>query len=223
MTDFKPGDFNTVIFDLDGTLVDSRDAVSEAFNHSLLKNGLETIIPEDFSRRIGMALEELFRFYAPHGSDITKLVNDFREHYPKVMLSGSRPIKGSKELLETLEHRGMKMAVATSKPRYFAEPVLAHHGLLEYFDNVTGVDEIEHPKPEPDVVLLAIERCRSKPGQCLYIGDTPFDVHASHAAGITACCVTSGHGKESEIRAAGPDAVFAGLLQIRLLFSQPEN
>ena len=208
---FGTDGITTLVFDLDGTLIDSSEAVVDAFNHALREKGYAKAPPEAVAATIGHSLSDMFAPYIPTEQDPDEMIGLFRSRFRSVCLEGSRLLPGVPEALAHLAAAGFSLGVATTKPRYFTEPILEHLGVLQYISAVAGAEEVEHLKPAPDALLLVLERLGKTPQETLFVGDTPLDVGAARAAGIRVACVLTGHSPEAAVRAANPDRIFADL------------
>ncbi len=201
-----------IIFDLDGTLVDSSPAIVECMNYALAAKGLPPADPYAVKRGIGTALEEMFSSVTH--DDPSELALLYRERYKEVFLEKTHLLDGVKESLQALKDRGYRFAVATAKPRYFTEPILEHLGVGHLFDAVAGAEEVARLKPCPDILHLVLSRLGSREGETLYVGDHPVDVAAGHAAGIEVISVTTGFHSREELEKLHPAAVVENLQEL---------
>ncbi len=191
----------TIVFDLDGTLVDSLADIKASFRHVLRQAGFPEPDDAAMSRLIGRPLAEMFREAAP-GADERELVAAFRAYYPEHLADHSRPYPGVPELLAELGRAGYARAVATTKKTPVAEKLLRAVGLAELLDFVQGTDGLP-PKPAPDVVLAAVAGVG---GRGLWmVGDTVHDVGAGKAAGLATYAVTWGNHDAATLAQARPD------------------
>ncbi len=200
---------SAIVFDLDGTLVDSSDAIVECVNYALARKGLPPADPGTVKRGIGTPLEEIFSAFAK--TDLAELVRLYREQYRGVFLEKTHLLPRVKEALSSLRERGYRLAVATTKPRYFAEPILEHLGVRDFFDAVAGAEEVPRLKPSPDLLQLALSRLGSRSDEALYVGDHPVDVAAANAAGLAVVCVATGFWSRGELERLNPAAVIRNL------------
>lgn len=204
-----------IVFDLDGTLVDSSRAIVECINYALAQKGLPPGDPQAVKRSIGTPLEEMFSSLTD--ADPSELVQLYRERYRRVFLQKTHLLPGVKESLQTARKRGYRLAVATTKPRYFAEPILDHLGIRGFFDAVAGAEEVRRLKPSPDLLRLAIARLGCSNDETLYVGDHPVDVAAAKAAAVNIVCVATGFWSSGELEKLKPDAVVDSLQEVLAL------
>jgi len=176
-----------ILFDLDGTLVDTAHDLGYALNLQRERHGL------------AMLPLEVIRPYASHGSkgllavgfDLSSEDDDFesmREEYlalyDQVLTRKPVLFDGVAELLDTLDKRTMPWGVVTNKPRRFTQPLLQNIGLMERAACVVSGDDAARPKPHPDTLFLACEQAGVSPEKCWYVGDAERDIQAGKAAGM---------------------------------------
>lgn len=192
-----------IVFDLDGTLVDSFDDISAAFCRSFHVIGAEPPDAAVVRRSIGKPLRDM---YAPWvaAEAIDALIAEYRRDYSERCAERTRPYPGVVDLLDALRARGHALAVATTKTTWMACTVLARLGIEDRVDHVQGTDGFAH-KPAPDVITHALAGV-GRPGAWM-IGDAVTDVAAGRAAGLRTCAVTWGVHSEQQLRAAQPDAI----------------
>lgn len=196
-----------VVFDLDGTLIDSTQAIVESFFHTSDVLGRPRPAREAIIAAIGCLLEDQFRRFWP-GCDAALCARVYREHYAKVACAGTFLLPGAREILEALHGAGLALGFATSKRRLYAEMILEHHAVLGYFAARIGPDDVTHAKPHPEAVLRAAETLNVSVKALYVVGDTPFDILAAQAAGAPCLCVTTGSASRTELEALGPEAVY---------------
>ena len=192
----------TVIFDLDGVLVDSRAAIAGCMNHALTVIGRPTHPEADLHIYIGPPISHSFGELLgrpPEHAEVAAMMAAYRERYATVSLTATTVEAGIPEALDILsqDHR---LAVATSKPTAFAEPLLDAVGLSAYFDVIAGPGLDEHAEPKTETVRAALARLG--PTRAVMVGDRSFDVIGAHANGLPAIGVTWGIGTPHELRDA---------------------
>ncbi len=193
-----------VVFDLDGTLVDSLEEILASFRFVLTGAGLP--VPDDARLRswIGLPLAETFARLAPPEA-VAELTAAYRRHYLARLGHRTRPYPGVPERLAELRAAGFGLAVATTKRSGPAKTLLERVGLLGFFDHVQGTDEGMPAKPDPEVVRRAVAGAGG--AGVAMVGDTVHDVAAARAAGLAAYAVTWGAGRAEALAAAGADRV----------------
>jgi phosphoglycolate phosphatase len=198
-----------VLFDLDGVLVDSRGAITGCINHALAARGLPERPQGDLQRFIGPPLAVAFAELTsePVESDlVAACVSAYRGRYADVSLRETEVFDGIREVLRQLadDHR---LAVATSKPRAMAEPILEVLGLREHFEVVAGPDLGALAETKAATIRSALDALG--PVRAVMVGDRSFDIRGAHAHGLAAIGVAWGIGGADELTAAGADVVVA--------------
>jgi phosphoglycolate phosphatase len=191
-----------LVFDLDGTLVDSYPAITSSVNRARTAFGLDPMEEQEVRKRVGHGLERLMAELvgperAPEG------VHIFREHYARVYADGTRARPGALTTLRELRRRGYRLSVASNKPARFGRLILSHLGMLEHLDAVQGPDLAGTTKPEPTMIRLCLEAMSALPGEAAYVGDMTLDVESAREAGLPVMLVTGGSTPEAELRSTG--------------------
>ncbi|HEX8438786.1 HAD-IA family hydrolase [Archangium sp.] len=190
----------TIVFDLDGTLVDSLPDIIASFQYGFASLGLPA--PEDAAVRalIGQPLEAMYAHFAP--THAPQLCVVYREHYARNFVNRSRPFPGVVELLRTLRERGYWLAIATTKRTDMARRFVEALGLMPAVDYVQGTDGFPH-KPAPDVIHRALGALGAE--GLWMVGDTTADILAGRAAGLRTYGVTWGNHDAELLATAAPD------------------
>jgi phosphoglycolate phosphatase len=201
-----------IVFDLDGTLVDSLPDIVGAFRDAFVELGLAAPAADEVLEHVGLPLEQMYASFAP-AAQVGPLAAAYRRLYPQRFTRTSRPFPGVVAALAVLRARGFRLAVATTKRTDMALRFVAAVGLEGMLDHVQGTDGFPH-KPAPDVIEHALAALGAE--GVWMVGDTVHDVEAGRAAGLATYAVTWGtHGAE-RLRAARPDRLedsLAGLLE----------
>jgi phosphoglycolate phosphatase len=199
----------TIVFDLDGTLVDSLPDIIASFQYALTSLGLPTPSDAEVRALIGHPLEDMYKHFAP--AHAPHLCAVYREHYPRNFVNRSRPYPGVVELLRTLRARGYRLAVATTKRTDMARRFVEALGLTAAVDHVQGTDGFPH-KPAPDVIHRALAALGT---QGLWmVGDTTHDILAGRAAGLRTYAVTWGNHDANLLATAAPDELQPDLARL---------
>lgn len=200
-----------IIFDLDGTLVDSFADITAAFCRSFAGVGCASPDPVDVRPLIGLDLRDMYeRFVDP--SLVDGLIDAYRADYAERCADTTRPFPGIETLLDELGAAGVSRAVATTKSTWMARTVTDKLGLSTRLDHVQGTDGFRY-KPAPDVVLHAM---RALGGDVAWmVGDSWLDIEAGRAAGLRTCAVTWGVNDPDRLRAAGPDVLVESVDELR--------
>lgn len=198
--------FTPILFDLDGTLVDSGKDIAEAANRTLVRLGLETLPEEEIISFVGDGIRRLMeKTLGPFPDlDIDAAVKDFRADYRQSCLVHTVPFPGIMDLLRDLQDH--PLAVVTNKPARFSKAILDGLGMTAYVDAMVGGDEAEL-KPSGEPLLLACRRLGVEPASGLMVGDFENDIQAGRAAGMQTCGVLWGLDRGAGIRKTGADYV----------------
>lgn len=171
-----------VIFDLDGTLIDSAEDIALSLKLTLEEIGMLEKMPPDVSKLIGGGVKALLEKVL--GEDFREEhVAVFRKHYKSNPVVHTRPYEGVPEVLEGLRSQNIKLAVVTNKLEELSVEILKRLDLLEYFDVVVGGDTFEEKKPSPIPIARTIDFLGVKPSEVLTVGDTEADILAGRGAG----------------------------------------
>lgn len=212
----RPGRPGVVLYDLDGTLVDSIALIVGTYAQVFARFDVHRPTAEEMRAWIGRPLEDSFRAVDPRRA--AAMTAAFRETMRADHDRGIRGYPGAAEHLDRVDRAGLRTGIVTAKRRELALRGLAATGLRPPAVLVSQEDTDRH-KPDPAPLLLALERCAAGPEQTVYIGDAPTDLPAAHAAGVRAVGVTWGAGTQGELAAEGPDALvdsFAELTDLLL-------
>ncbi|MBI5368229.1 MAG: HAD-IA family hydrolase [Planctomycetes bacterium] len=203
--------FAAVLFDLDGTLIDSRADIAAAVNHTLVALGRAELPLERVQSYIGDGVRVLMEraFADADAALIDRAIAVWRPWYLEHCLDGTRLYPGVRELLDALT--GLPLGVVSNKPAAPSERILAGLGVRDRFGAVLGGDSAPTRKPDPGPLLLAAEQlgCGARRGAVLMVGDSRNDVEAARRAGFASCGVLWGIGSAAEVRAARPDYIAA--------------
>ncbi len=202
-----------VVFDLDGTLVDSREDISRAVNEGIVAVGGGRRPVSEITPHIGRPLIDIFNDLLPVElrAMAGRAAETFREYFFEHCVETSRLCPGVSECLEGLET--VSRAIATTKMTFMAERVVEQIGIAHHFDLVQGSDGIPH-KPDPTVLALVLERLRKEAGRSWIVGDTVYDIRAGKAAGMRTCAVTYGIGEGEDLKRAAPDLLLDTLAEL---------
>ena len=187
-----------VIFDLDGTLVDSACEIVAALNRALEEMGLAGLEPKTVEALIGRGVRALVEraLQLTEGGaliDVNRAVERFEAHYAQTIATEAALYPGVIEGLRRMKAAGLPLAVVTNKPRFFTLQLLERAQVLEQFAAVVTGDDGIRRKPEADMLLAACGTMKSAPAATLMIGDSDNDVLAARAAGCPVWCVPYGY------------------------------
>lgn len=184
--------YDLVIFDLDGTLIDSKIDIAIGIQRIAKKYSLTEISFLEVFQSLGKHPRDLFISAGADELLAEQMVLDFRSNLLKSKLSNTKVYPGVKELLNKFLQSGTSLCIATTKPTSLAISTCHKMGILDYFSLIQGSDNIPH-KPNPTVLNICLSYFQAK--KAIYIGDTEDDIHAAHNAGVP--CIALNHGSRS--------------------------
>jgi pyrophosphatase PpaX len=198
--------FRTVLFDLDGTLIDSGEMILASFRHAT-RTVLEREIPDEelVAATGGATIQDQMRAF--DRDRVEELVRAYREHN-EPLHDELAAFDGVEELLARLVREGRRLGVVTSKRRKTVELAFRVLPIEPFFDAIVTADQVRRHKPDPEPVLVALERLGAAPDESAFVGDSPFDVGAGKAAGVFTVAVSwGGIHPEERLLAAGADVI----------------
>lgn len=204
---------SAVVFDLDGTLVDSLGDIVTTFVAAFTNLGLPEPTREAVRALVGGPLEDMYAAFAPREA-VLDLAADYRANYPRTYLTSSRPYPGVVDLLTSLGANGHARVVATTKRSDVARRFVAAMGLADLLDHVQGTDDFPH-KPAPDVIHRALHAVGAR-GTWM-VGDTVTDIQAGKAAGLKTYAVSWGTHDAATLATAEPDVLSDSLTDLLAL------
>jgi phosphoglycolate phosphatase len=212
-----------VIFDLDGTLIDSSEDIANAQIYAI--SSVSGIAPDQIDRKkltslLGKGLVETFLPFLSHEQQhlIPQMVEAYRSFYADNLTTYTKVFPGMPELLAELKAAGRITAVATTKYFSTTERLVEHFGLKPYLDFVQGTDHDSFPlKPDPYILNLLLQRASLSAADTLMIGDTDNDVICAQRAGVASIGVTWGAWGELALAQLGPDGIAHNVPQLRAM------
>jgi phosphoglycolate phosphatase len=207
-----------VLFDLDGTLLDTAPDIAAAVDRALLDLGL----PAPGLARVrgwvgngaGVLLGRALRDAGADAALQERALALFLRHYAAEFTARSQAYPGTVTALQTLAARGLRLAVCTNKPTAFVQPLLGHFGIARHFTLSLGADDLPQKKPHPAPLLHIAAAFGLPPAQCLMVGDSVNDVAAARAAGMPVAAVSYGYNHGGPIADTGPDVVIDSLAEL---------
>jgi pyrophosphatase PpaX len=208
-------DTRAVLFDLDGTLVDSLDLILESFRHTMRAHFGKAPSDQMWLKTLGTPLRAQFREVADTDEKVQSLIDTYIEHNHREHERLIRPYDGVNETLLALRARGLRLGVVTSKALRGTELSLAACGLEpDWFEVVVTSDEPVPHKPDPAPLNLALERLGEGPESAAYVGDSVWDIRAGRAAGMRTAAALWGPFSPIELAAEKPDLMLEEIGQL---------
>ncbi|MFO0846986.1 MAG: HAD-IA family hydrolase [Gemmataceae bacterium] len=210
------------LFDFDGTLADSFEAITASTNHVRELYGLPPLAEAEVRVYVGLGLDHLMRTLVPTAPP-ADAVAAYRAHHPSVMVDGTRLLPGVADTLAGLHRRGLRLAVCSNKAVRFTRALVEAFGLAPVFDAVLGPEDVGAPKPDPAMLVEALRRLGATAAEAVYVGDMAVDVHTAKAAGVPVWLVLGGAAGVEDAAAAGPDRVLASFAELLDLLPAPRH
>ena len=213
--------WDTVLFDLDGTLTDSQEGIVKSVIYALERLGRELPPRDTLTAFIGPPLHESFSaLCGMDEAETERAVREFRDYFARCGWAENVPYEGMAEFLAALHAAGLRLIVATSKPESFARKILEHFALERYFDFICG----SHPEDKSSadkasVVRAALTRAGA-PKRAVMVGDRRHDMAGAHANGLEAVGVLYGYGSREQLAAAGAEQLAADLNELKAILLQ---
>jgi HAD superfamily hydrolase (TIGR01509 family) len=201
---------NAVLFDVDGTLVDSNDAHAHAWVQAFAEAGVDV----EFSRVrrcIGMGGDKLMPEVSVETEQTERGARISRrrgEIFKEIWLPRLQPFRDAARLVAGLRDRGLTVVAASSAKQDELRPLLEIAGAASLMDQATSSDDADQSKPDPDILLAALKRARTAPEHAVMIGDTPYDIQAASRAGVRVVAFRCGGWSDGDL--AGAVAIYDG-------------
>ena len=197
--------YDTVLFDLDGTLTDPGEGITNSVAYALRQFGIENTDRTQLYKFIGPPLKESFiKYYGFSDQQAKEAVAQYRVYFAPKGLFENKVYPGVPQLLAQLRAKGYKLLLATSKPEGFAVQILEHFGLLEYFDVAAGATMDGSRVAKADVIAYALQKAGvTDRTRAVMVGDRLHDVEGAKAQGLACIGVLYGYGDAAELTAAG--------------------
>jgi len=211
-TDVIPDTFSALIFDLDGTLIDSAPDLYHTINHLLKEDGRPALGMEDVKEMIGWGTKELVRKALaatgenPSIDQVEAMLENFLVYYSRHLIDHTTVYPGVMNALETLAAAGAVMGICTNKPSTFTIPILQKLRLDGFFKAVSCSDTVPHKKPDGRHVLECIKQLKTTAETTIMVGDSENDITAAIDAGVRSVCVTFGYA-HVPLKEIGADAL----------------
>lgn len=197
--------YKAVLFDMDGTVLDTLDDLADSVNRSLLEFHLPVVSRSHVRQSLGNGAKYLIRHCLPEGSDealCEQVLAFYKPWYDAHCSIKTKPYDGILPLMETLRTEGVHQAIISNKPDSAVQE-LAEAFFPGMMDVVIGESPAVRRKPSPDTVLAAAQQMQLKVSDCVYIGDTEVDIETARNAGMACISVTWGFRSEEHLLAAG--------------------
>jgi phosphoglycolate phosphatase len=188
-----------ILFDLDGTLIDSTEAILESF--MVAYQTFDVKVPDDdaIKAQIGHPLDSMFSTLGIEEDMVGEYVDAYKMHYRKISCAKTVLLPDAREAV-MLARKHATLGVVTTKTAKYSIELLEHMGLMPYFDVLIGREDVEHPKPHPEPIIKALSKLQRDTTKYWMVGDTPMDLLAAQGAHINSVAVTCGYADEASLR-----------------------
>ena len=198
--------YKYVLFDFDGTVYDTVEGITKSVQYALAKHGIASELTELRCFAGPPLVDKFMEVYHVSEEQARRLVEDYRERYRPIGLLECQLFDGMKELLTKLRENGIKTAITTMKPQEMAEMLLEREGMIPLFDVIYG-STLSQNVSKQALVEKAMDTLGADREQTILVGDTKYDIHGAHQAGILAVGVRYGYAAENELEDAGADFI----------------
>lgn len=207
----------SIIFDLDGTLLDTLHDIAETANEVLSHCGFPVHDPLQYQDFVGDGLNVLMERITPQGTDVEVINNCcklFIKYYATNWMKTCRPYNGIEEMLAIIKQQGLSVAVLSNKPHAFTKLFINKFFPNDIFSCVYGQREGFAKKPDPNVALEIAEKLNVQPAKMFFVGDTPIDIRTGKASGMMTIGVTWGFRSKSELEKEKPNVIINHPMEI---------
>ena len=174
-----------ILFDLDGTLIDSTEAIIVSFIASYEKFNIKHPKSEDILTQIGHPLYDMFVNLGIDKNEANKFVLEYKKNYRQIHTKKTKLINGAKDAVELAYNSGAKLGIVTTKTGKYSIELMEYFGLMKYFDTLIGSEDVKKHKPNPEPIYKALKNLNVTDSSNVYmIGDTCMDMLAANSAGI---------------------------------------
>ena len=188
-----------ILFDLDGTLIDSTDAIVGTFHHSFEVHDFPKPDDEDIEALIGYPLHIMYQELGVSEDEVWDYVATYKEQYRKISTIKTKLLACAIEAVQEAS-KIAKLGIVTTKTGRYSKILMEHFDLMKYFDVLIGYEDVENPKPHQDPILKALESFDKTDEEIWMIGDTKLDIICADNAGVKSAAVLSGYGKKEELQ-----------------------
>lgn len=216
--------YNTIIFDLDGTLTDPKTGITKSVLYALSKFDIIEENLDYLEQFIGPPLLESFKkYYSFEELKARQAVEYYREYFSEFGIYENVVYSGISDLLEKLKNSGKQLIVATSKPTLYAERILKHFDLHKYFNRIVG-SNLDGSRTSKDEIIQDILSVilNTKRQNIIIVGDREQDITVAHSNGIDSIAITYGYGSNEELKNANPTYIVSSVEDLGILLNQNE-
>lgn len=189
----------TILFDLDGTLIDSTEAILESFHNSFEVFKKSHPSDEDIKLMIGHPLDVMYASLGVEEHLVWDMVAAYKEHYRKISTQKTRLLPFAKEAVE-LASKSARLGIVTTKTGRYSKILMEHFGLMQRFEVLIGREDVQNPKPHPEPIQKALDFLNVSKEDCWMIGDTRLDLISAKNAGVKSIAIISEYEPLEELK-----------------------
>jgi len=187
-----------ILFDLDGTLIDSTEAIIESFSVAFESFNKPVPDQEKIKSLIGYPLDVMFVNLGAEERMADKFVQEYKRHYRKISCQKTVLLSGAEEAIKKASTFA-RLGIVTTKTGRYSRELLEYLNIMQYFEVLIGREDVINPKPHPEPILKALDYMNVKDESCWMIGDTLLDIQSAKSANVTPIALTCGYGKKAEL------------------------
>lgn len=210
----KQPSIKAILFDLDGTIIDTYDLILTSMRYALEKVLGKRYPESQLMHKVGQPLRTQMYDYTDSDETVDELLRVYREHNKIHQGELAKSFAGTKESLDALKRSGFPLGIVTSKMHIPALRGLKQFELEEYFDFIIGSDDCEKHKPDPDPVLYGAKLMKVDPEFCIYVGDSPYDIQAGNAANMHTIAALWGMFSRDVLEKEQPDQLCESITEL---------
>jgi len=193
----------TILFDLDGTLIDSTEAILESFDQAFGYFGLQRPEEDRITAEIGHPLDRMFLSLGISEDEVWDYVAAYKEHYRKISREKTTLLPDAGIAVKNASEIA-RLGVVTTKTAEYSRELLEHMGLMDFFEVLIGREDVASPKPHPEPIIKAMKMMNADAESCWMVGDTCMDMISAKEAGVNGIAVLSGYGKMEALALCSP-------------------
>ncbi|MDY0340256.1 MAG: HAD-IA family hydrolase [Coriobacteriia bacterium] len=209
-----PAAIDAILFDLDGTVIDTIPHILASFRHATADVLGESLPDDELMHHVGIPLETQMRYFTTDEDTVDRLLASYREFNHRSHDEAIRLYPNTMSTLQVIHGADVPMGIVTSKGRIMAERAITLFGLGQYFGAIITADDTPTHKPDPLPVVMGAEALGILPSRCVYVGDSPMDIEAGNGAGAYTIAATWGVASSERLEAVSPDAVIDDIAEL---------
>ena len=192
-----------ILFDMDGTLIDSTNAIYQSFSKVFKNNNMPLLSKNEVARFIGYTLNDMFRFFGAEEKNIEKYCQEYKSHYIKICNKYTTLLPAALDSIKLASTFGI-LGIVTTKSSKSSKELLANFGIDKYFQTIIGREDVNHTKPHKEPIVKALDSINQNIDKIYMIGDTILDLNAAKNANVIGIGVLCGYGEKQDLEKLSP-------------------